>query len=599
MPHHEPNSPRQVLRRWQRVRAQDALVRQGLAGPDPVRDHADSTVVRPLTTVDATIRPTGSARYRHLGWAPGEPHLMRDEHGAQPSADRAGNRRSLLYLAQHSDMHLCDAQAPARLVGGQSFGWANAGADAGHRPQETCTTQVFDQLVRATNAVAVSPLSGAPMAFCIQTGDHTDNRTDAEVGWWLDVLAGRPLTPNTGVAGRYEGVQRSGWKLAWQPDRPGPDRPQRHGFPVLAGFLDAAVARFEPEGLRVPWLSVFGNHDQLFLGTYGPTKGIRIDLLEPMLSDTGRNPTSASALVAAISLASAGARAPAGLRSRWERLARGRGVVSVAPDPEARRPLALEEYLARILAEDGGAGPVGHGFTPEHLVEGTSWWSRPEGDHVQVIGLDTCHHTNGDGGRIGPRQAAWLEAELARHHSRHLDRSGRSVESGGRDRLVVLASHHNSWTIGNLGDDEYDPGPALGGPGLVDLIARFPNVLCWINGHSHQHRIAAHRHGGDGPGWWEINTGSVIDFGQQGRTIELFDNGDGTLSLLATLIDHAAPPRVTPPGGGAGWSALDLAATSRELAANDDQWFEPLRLLGSAEDRNVELPIRAPFSIRP
>ncbi len=596
MPHHEPNSPLQVLRRWQRVRAQNGQARHQPLGLEPIELDEPAEGDRALTTVDATIRPLGSGRYRRLGWGPGEPHLVRDEHGARPAADRVGRRRSLLYLAQHSDMHLCDAQAPARLVGGQSFGWANAGADAGHRPQETCTTQVFDQLVRATNAVAVSPISGAPMAFCIQTGDNTDNRTEAEVGWWLDVLAGRPVTPNTGLPGRYEGVQRSGWKLAWQPDEPGADRPQRHGFPVLPGFLDAAVSTFEPAGLQVPWLSVFGNHDQLFLGTYGVTRGIRIDLLEPMLWDSGRSPASARALVAAITLASAGARAPSRLRSRWERIGRGTGVASVAPDPEARRPLALEEYLARVLADDAGPGPVGHGFTPEHLVEGTSWWSRPEGDRVQVIGLDTCHHTNGDGGRIGPRQAAWLEAELARHHSRHLDPSGRPVEADGVDRLVVLASHHSSWTIGNLGDDAYDPGPALDGPGLVELLGRFHNVVCWINGHSHQHRIAAHPHAGDGPGWWEVNTGSVIDFGQQGRTVELFDNGDGTLSLVVTLIDHAAPPRIARPAPD-GWTAEALAATSRELAANDDQWFEPLRLLGSAEDRNVELPLRSPFPI--
>lgn len=561
--------------------------------PEPARE-AD----RARTTVEATIRPVGTTRYRRLAWAPGEPHLLRDELGARPADDRAARRRSLLYLAQHSDLHVCDAQSPARLVGGQAFGWANAGADAGHRPQETVTTQVFDQLVRATNAVATSPLSGAPMAFCLQTGDHTDNRTAAEVGWWLDVLAGRPVTPNTGAPGRYEGVQRSGWSKAWHPDVAGRDRPQRQGFPVLPGFLDAAVSRFETEGLRVPWLSVFGNHDQLFVGTYGPTRGIRIDLVEDMVRAGDRSPATAAGLVAAITLSSAGAGSPAALAGRWDRWARGPAALRVTADPEARRPLALVEYLARILGEDAGPGPDGHGFTPEHLVEGTSWWSRPAGDHVQVIGLDTCHHANGDGGRLGPRQVAWLEAELARHHAHHLDRRGETVASGGEDRLVIVASHHNSWTIDNLGDDAFDPGPALDGPGLVELLGRFPNVVAWINGHSHQHRVAAHPHAGDGPGWWEINTGSVIDFGQQGRTVELFDNGDGTLSFLVTLIDHAAPPRAARPVADA-WTAEALASTSRELAANDDQWFEPLRLLGSAEDRNVELPLRAPHRLRP
>ena len=102
---------------------------------------------------------------------------MRTDLGAKPSADRAERRRSLLYIGHHTDVHVCDAQSPARLEGGETFGWFNPGADGGHRPQETCTTQVLDQLVVATNAVATSPLTGAPMAWCAQTGDNTDTVT--------------------------------------------------------------------------------------------------------------------------------------------------------------------------------------------------------------------------------------------------------------------------------------------------------------------------------------------------------------------------------------------------------------------------------------
>src|SRR5699024_4404148 len=159
-------------------------------------------------------------------------------------------------------------------------------------------------------------------------------------------------------------------------------------------------------------------------------------------------------------------------------------------------------------------------------------------------GLDTCNHTAGDGGAMGPRQTAWLEAELARHHTRWRDSSGRPVDGDGPDRLVVLVSHHNSWTMANHRDDEYDPGPRTLGPDLVDLLDRFPNVVLWLNGHSHEHRIVPNRRttpgggpAGDGDGWWEVNTASAIDFAQQGRTVELFDNADGTISILVTVLD--------------------------------------------------------------
>lgn len=603
MPQHQHNSVGAVARRLARSRRQARELRAhgpwagGLAPHpgDPTGERAPGTAG--FTTVDATIRPLGRARYQRLGWGPGEVHLVRTDLGQVPSGDRAVARRSLLYVAHHTDVHVCDSQSPARMEGGEAYGWVNPGSDGGHRPQETCTTQVLDRLVAATNAVAVSPVSGAPMAWCIQTGDNTDNRTVSEVRWWLDVLAGRPVTPNTGAPGRYEGLQRSAWRTVWHPDRPGWDFRQKHGFPHLPGFLDAAVSTFQPVGLEVPWLAVFGNHDQIFSGTFGAATGLRIDLIEPMLAASSRKPANALGMIRAIVQATV----VGPDQQRWERWSRGPGVHGVTPDPDARRCLTLQQYLAELLADgaDGeGPGPAGHGFAPSHLVEGASWWSRPEGEHLQVIGLDTCNHTNGDGGAMGPRQTAWLEDELSRHHRRWRDEGGRWVEGDGVDRLVVLASHHNSWTMDNTRDDEFDPGPRTLGHDLLALLERFPNVVLWLNGHSHEHRICAHPRPGGGPGagLWEVNTSSTIDFAQQGRTIELFDNRDGTVSILVTVLDHAAPPLV-PYRSADGWTVERLASVSRELAANDDRWFDPMDLLGLPEDRNVELVVSVPFPL--
>lgn len=597
MPAHQENSPAHVVRRLRRSRAlRSRLRREGPGQAGLVHDAGEGPGSTGWTTLDATIRPLGTDRYRRLGWAPGEPHLLRADLGRDPAPDRASVRRSLLYIAHHTDVHVCDTQSPARMEGGEAFGWVNPGSDSGHRPQETCTAQVLDGLVRATNAVTTSPLSGASMAWCIQTGDNTDNRTASEVRWWIDVLGGRPVTPNTGAEGRYEGLQRSGWRAVWHPDRPGWDHRQRAGFPHLPGFLDAAVATFEPAGLDVPWLAVFGNHDQIFSGTFGSTARLRIDKIEQMLVGSSRKPSTELGLVRAITHAVLFGSDP----GRWERWSRGPGVQTVTPDPEARRPLSLQQYLAELLADgaDGaGPGPAGHGFGPEHLTQNSSWWSRPEGADVQVIGLDTCNHTHGDGGGIGPRQLAWLEAELARHHSRWRNDAGDWVDGAGRDRIVLLASHHNTWTMDNTHDDAYDPGPRALGPDLVALLDRFPNVVGWINGHSHEHKVVAHERAGTTPGdgWWEINTCSAIDFAQQGRTVELFDNDDGTLSIMVTVLDHLGPPLV-PYRSEEGWTPERLASMSRELAVNDDSWLDPVGLLGEVTDRNVELVLSAPFS---
>lgn len=598
----DPTAPTEIVKRLRRALAQNRAARAARdassGAPRCVPDPADEPGNPPRTTVDATIRPVGTGRYRRLDWAPGEPHRLRADLGGDTSPERPGRRRSLSYFAQHTDLHVCDAQAEARLVGGQAFGWLHPGTDAGHRPQETMSTQVLDQLIRATNRVRISPISGASMTWCAQTGDHTDNRTAAEVGWWLDTLAGRTVTPNTGAPGVYEGVQRSGWRTVWNPDVRDRDRCQRHGYPFLPGVLDAAVAPFQAEGLAMPWLACQGNHDRIFSGTFGAGRGVRIDLVESMVRDSGRAPVTGLGLARAVLAASI----TRGDSRRWGRGRPGRGVVAVCPDPEARRPVRDTEVRTSIIAEGAagdGPGPIGHGFDPDHP---TDWWSLPEGERIQIINLDTTNHVAGEGGRLGPLQTAWLEAELARHHRRHLDVDGNWVDGTGDDRLVVISSHHNSWVMDNEHDDPVDPGPATDGPALVQLLARFPNVILWFNGHSHQHRITPHRRGRDRGGrrlpggFWEISTSSLVGFPQQGRTFEIFDNADETISIVTTVVDHAAPPTVAyaTPGN---WTPTALASLSRELAANDDRWLDPLEMLGSIDDRNAELLLPAPFAL--
>lgn len=582
MPNHQEDAPGDMARRVRRWATDKLAIGRSGGLVIAAAITADHQPPKAASTLDATIRPTGSGRYRRLEWAPGEPHLVRTDLGASPSADRADQRRSLLYVAHHTDLHICDAQSPARLEGGETFGWFNPGADGGHRPQETCTTHVMDQLVAATNAVATSALSGAAMSWCIQTGDNTDNRTQAELAWWMTLLQGGTVTPNTGVAGRYEGVQRSGWRGAWHPDDPSRDVYGKAGFPCLPGFLDAAVSPFEADGLDMPWLAVFGNHDLLYQGTFGP----RVAAMGETLAGSGVKPRGALGLVRSHVHSWIAGTDP----DRWRRWGSGPGLQAVTPDRAARASVPLSDYLQMMVAEGD------HGFTQDNVTGNTSWWSRPEGDHVQVIGLDTCNHTMGSDGSMGPAQTAWLEDELQRHHSRWRDQAGREIAGAGTDRLVVLASHHNSWTMGNASDDIYDPGRRTTGVELVALIARYPNVVLWLNGHSHEHKILVHPGATTGSGCWEVDTASGIDFGQQGRTIEVFDNGNDTVSIFSTVIDHAAAPAVAHRHD-RDWTVPELASMSRELAANDNRWIDPIALLGGPEDRNVELVVKAPFDL--
>ena len=84
-------------------------------------------------------------------------------------------------------------------------------------------------------------------------------------------MAGGKVAANSGGAA-YEGVQAPHWSDLhyWHPD-PGPDRYKHHwGFPEYPGLLEEALRPIQAEGVRLPWLSCYGNHDALVLGTARP-----------------------------------------------------------------------------------------------------------------------------------------------------------------------------------------------------------------------------------------------------------------------------------------------------------------------------------------
>ena len=133
-------------------------------------------------------------------------------------------------------------------------------------------------------------------------------------------------------------------------------------------------------------------------------------------------------------------------------------------------------------------------------------------------------------------------------------------------------------------------------PGAGDLLAqlhRFPNVVLWLNGHTHANAVRPRCYPGDPRrGFWEVTTCAVIDWPCQTRLVELTDRG-GCLSIVCTMVDYDAPvaPRSLD-------TSDDLAALHRELAAN-----MPLAGLhhpigtGTPTDRNVELRLIPPFPL--
>ena len=58
------------------------------------------------------------------------------------------------------------------------------------------------------------------------------------------------------------------------------------------------------------------------------------------------------------------------------------------------------------------------------------------------------------------------------------------MRGGHHDRLFVIFSHH---TIGSM-NNAAGVGRVLG-PAVRDLLLRFPNVVLWVNGHTHRNTV--------------------------------------------------------------------------------------------------------------
>jgi metallophosphoesterase (TIGR03767 family) len=553
----------------------------------------------PLTTerrlgAGAVLRPGSTAPYRAVTIIDGEPHVLRDDFGAHgggtDGAGRAGLARQtrqagepgrpLLCLVHLTDLQLADVQSPTR------FEFLNrhfadpryAGIIPVQRPQEALTVHAIDATLRTVNALN-GPATGAPLQLAVTTGDAIDNAQWNELQTFLALLDGGLVAPGSGGGG-YEGVQSHDWPddFFWKPGGHGSDGPdffrREFGFPHHPGLLERALAEFRSGGLSIPWLSCFGNHEALNQGVGKATAGIADALVgtrKPLALPEAFDHDQALEL----------------FTHRPEAFLAG-PARTITADP-GRRPVTRQEFVEAHFRP--GARPAGHGFGAQNRLDGTAYYVY-DTPAVRLIALDTSCLAGGSAGCLDRQQARWLEDRLAEVHSAYYWHDGHGVSTGHEDRLVIVFSHHGTDTLTNNRHLGPDGEPMLGGADVLALLHRFPNVVLWLNGHTHTNAVRARRDPDDpGRGFWEVTTCAIVDWPCQTRLVELADSGDH-LAIVCTMVDHDAPlrPASLETGG-------DFAALHRELAANVPLGGADSALAGAHDDRNVELCLRPPFPL--
>jgi metallophosphoesterase (TIGR03767 family) len=519
------------------------------------------------TTLERTFAKgaAGAGGYVPVVEAAPEPHIVRgDLTGA--IAGREDRRQTILTFVQLTDVHLIDAQSPMRLEYVDRFEDKYTAGDpviglltSSYRPQEILTTQVADAMVQQINEIGVGPVTGTALAFAIQTGDNADNAQLNELRWNIDVLDGGQITPDSGSLTKYEGVadRKEYDPHYWHPE-PGAKQDLFHtdfGFPDVPGLLDAARRPFTAGGLDMPWYTAHGNHDGLVQGNFPRTLpltvvaqgGLKLTGVPPGVSQAdilrALRTVNATPLLGAVALESA-------------------NIVSA----DAKRKVLSRKQTVEEHFHTSGT-PVGHGFTAENRAHGTAYYTFEENNVLGIV-LDTCNPNGYAEGSIDKPQFEWLKLVLATNTNKH----------------VIIYSHHSSATMTNrLRVTGLDVRQRILGPAVLTELHKYPNVVAWVNGHTHRNEIIAQKRFLK-PGFWEINTASHVDFPQQSRIIELVDNKDGTLSIFTTMVDHAGPAS----HGGDLSNNVALSALARELSANDPQERSSTRN-GAPADRNVEL----------
>jgi len=474
--------------------------------------------------------------------AEGETHQVRNDL-VGPSIEQPVHVGEVLACIAHlTDLHVTDVQSPAR------FEFINREyADPRfrellpmHRPQEALNAHAIAAMVRALNSIESAPISGNAIELAIMSGDAVDNAQWNELAAFAALLYGGQVRPDSGGE-RYEGVQSPGWPddFFWKPDGAvkGDDLMRAaYGFPHLPGLLERALVPFRSAGLRMPWLGCHGNHEEVSQGVGIVTPALAAAMVgfhKPIaLPDGLDRDTVIETFVRQPEAFMAGPDLP------------------VTPDAD-RRPFTRREFDAAI--RQGGTGYYFH-----------------DTQAVRFVVLDTVCIAGGADGCIDEDQVGWLERRLAE----------------ARDRPVVITSHHSLDTMGNkrrAGGSRYiDAGQ------VIELVHAAGNVVLWLSGHIHANGIRPRPdRRGNGRGFWEVTTSSLVDWPCQARLVELFDAGDGLVAIACTMVDHDGP---TDPEGAV--EPAQMAALHRELAGNVPFGGFDSGRDGSPLDRNVILPVR-------
>lgn len=452
---------------------------------------------------------------------------------------------SVLSLIHISDLHICDAQSPARVELMDRY------ADPHHpmseyipfvgayRAQELMTAQTLESMVRTVNAIATGIFSDRRIDAVVATGDVTDNAQSNELQWYLKLMDGGEVHPDSGDLSKWEGVasedpenyDRNYWNPEGTPEGCEDDFPRAiYGLPTIPGLTSAVRKPFNATGLAHTWFATHGNHDGLLQGTVPPD-----GVLQAVAVGGSRSVELGSDVDVQQTF------------SGWNMVGPAKYAEPVSgtyrdQTADPRRRLNAPDDWAKLHLS---CNHDGHGLTEENAKFGTKYWSKDIGE-VRLISLDTVNIYGGWQGSLDEAQFAWLKKELA----------------DSAPKYFILLSHH---PLHSLFNDYAPDGRRIAVDELREELLKHDRIILWLAGHDHDNRIKYIGEEGIN-GFWQIMTSSLIDWPQQGRLVEILED-QGQIVIATSLIDHESPTDLAQTISDLA-NPVNLAGLSRILSAN-------------------------------
>ncbi len=468
-----------------------------------------TVVPDPIPTGSETVLPYEVSRYKQNGygnWHYGQGidfvkrlDLMPADYGGVSSA----NTTRLLNFFAITDIHITDKESPAQAI---YFGY-KGGVSSAYSPVMLYSTQVLDATVQTINALHKEN----QFDFGISLGDNINNDQYNELRWFIDVLDGKNIDPDSGVK-----------------DDPVPGPYNDYQDEYKAAGLNKSIN----------WYQALGNHDHFWMGTNPADdylKGAYVgeDILN--MGDIFTDPLGVKSR--GFYMGSIDGRTPYGDII-------GAGPVSdfqIPPQVLAadhnRHSLSRREWMSEFF--NTSSGPRGHGFNQSDVETGFACYTfEPKSNvPIKVIVLDDTQSENdpddhGYGhGTLDQERYDWLVSELDKGQA--------------ESKLMIIAAHIpiGVQAEGGLGSFmTWSSNAFVSEENLIAKLHTYPNLILWIAGHRHFNTITPLKSPDSARpelGFWEVETSSLRDFPQTFRTFQIVHNSDNTVSIFTTDVDPA------------------------------------------------------------